>query len=189
MPRIEQSFEVPKSDEVVWRFFEDVPRVAECMPGVELEDETGAGTYRGRMKLKLGPLNASFQGEASVSHDDSNPRSASINAKGVDRKGGSRASAKVRYEVAPVSAGSRVAITADITLQGAMAQFGRTGLIQEVSAQLTKEFAACLEQKLSAETPEAAAEVRSRELGGLSLLVRGVWSWLGRVFRRRNVGS
>jgi carbon-monoxide dehydrogenase small subunit len=151
---------------------------------VELQDRAGEDIYKGMMKVKLGPINANFQGEANVKDLDEANRSGSIAAKGVDRRGGSRASATVEYLLFPADSGTRVDVTADITLQGSMAQFGRTGLIQEVSSRLTKEFASCLGQKLAAATPDEAAEVKAGEVRGFSLFIKSLWARLRRVFGR-----
>lgn len=185
MPQITESFTVDRPVEVVWDFFQDVSAVAACMPGVELEDSPGEDTYKGKMKIKLGPISAQFQGEAKIEDLSEAGRTGTISARGADRQGGSRASAKVRYALVSAAAGTQVDIVADITLQGAMAQFGRTGLIQEVSGQLTKEFAGCIEQKLAAATPAEAAAVTAGEVRGLKVFFRGLWSWLKGVFGRR----
>lgn len=184
MPQINDSFTVQQPVEVVWNFFQDVPQVAECMPGVELLDSLGEDSYKGKMKVKLGPISAQFQGQATIEDLDETKRVGTISAKGADRQGGSRASAKVRYGLAEEGSGTKIDITADISLQGSMAQFGRTGLLQEVSGQLTKEFASCLESKLSAATPEQAATVKAGEVKGFSVFFKGLWSWLKGLFRK-----
>lgn len=184
MPEIKETFEVPSDLLRVWEFFQDVPQVATCMPGVELEAEKDDRTYQGCMKVKVGPIAANFQGQAQITEVNEVARIGRISAKGADRQGGSRASATVTYELSPAAVGTVVAIVADVKLQGAMAQFGRTGLIQEVSSQLTKSFATCLESKLAAATPEEAAEVRSEAVKGLSLFYRSLRAWFKGLFRR-----
>lgn len=184
MPQITESFTVQQPLSVVWAFFQDVPQVADCMPGVELGGIGEDNTYDGKMKVKLGPIAAQFQGKANIEKLDSAAHTGSISAKGADRQGGSRASAKVRYALTTAESGTEVELVADISLQGPMAQFGRTGLIQEVSSQLTKEFAACIESKLGATTPEAAADVKAGDVKGLSVFFKGFWSWLKSLFKR-----
>lgn len=185
MPKIVQGFTVGQPADVVWRFFQDVPEVAACMPGVELVDTVDDRSYKGKMKIKLGPINAQFEGQAVIENLDANARTGTISAKGADRQGGSRASAQVNYSLSGDGAVTKVDIVADITLQGAMAQFGRTGLINEVSAQLTQEFADCIEGKLGAATPEAAAAVTAGEVKGFSVFLKGFWSWLKGLFRNK----
>lgn len=182
MPQISESFEVDQPVQVVWDFFQNVPQVAECMPGVELTDAATGEVYKGKMKVKLGPISAQFQGEARIDDLDETGRTGTISAKGVDQKGGSRANATVRYALAAAGNGTKVDIVADLNLQGAMAQFGRSGLIQDVSSQLTREFAGCLGDKLMAATPEEAAEVKAGDVKGLSLFFSTLWARIRRLF-------
>jgi len=185
MPQIVQGFSVAQPVEVVWKFFQDVPQVAACMPGVELLDSLSEDSYAGEMKVKLGPINAQFEGRAVIENLIETSHTGTISAKGADRQGGSRASAKVNYSLSTSGTGTKVEIVADITLQGAMAQFGRTGLINEVSGQLAQEFADCIEAKLGATTPEAAAEVMAGEVKGFSVFLKGLWAWLKSAFRSK----
>ena len=185
MPQINERFTVAQPVPEVWAFFQDVPQVADCMPGVEVTEVVGEGTFSGRMKVKLGPISADFHGEAKIAEIDEQNRVGVISARGADRQGGSRASANVRYSLAEDVDGTRVEMIADITLQGSMAQFGRTGLMKEVSSQLTKEFATCLEHKLAALSPEEAVKVQAGEVRGLSLFLRSFWSWIKRGFKGR----
>lgn len=179
---IQQTFTVGKPIDVVWNFFQDVPQVADCLPGVQLIDGTES-PYEGSMNVKLGPINSKFQGEADITDVDEAAHEGSISAKGVDRQGGTRASARVKYHLSQQAGDTQVEIFANISLQGRMAQFGRTGLLQEVSFHMTKEFAACLEEKLSAETKDEADRVQAQGVRGFTLLVQSFWAWLKRAFR------
>lgn len=182
--KISHTFEVGRPPAAVWSFFHDVPAVAQCLPGAELTEDKGDGVYAGKVSVKLGPLNATFEGEATVTRDEASQRG-KVEGKGVDRRGGSRGQVAVEYSLeAAEGGGTRVSIDADVLLSGAAAQFGRTGLINEMSNRLIAEFVACLEGKLSAETAEAAAEVRAGEVRGISLFFASLWSWIRRLFRR-----
>jgi uncharacterized protein len=182
--KIENEFTVSQPLETVWRFFQDVPSVAECLPGAELTEDRGDGTYAGKVSVKLGPMAANFEGEATV-RPDAAGHSGSIDGKGADRRGGSRGQVKVEYRLAESDGGTRVSIDADVSLSGAAAQFGRTGLISEMSNRLIGDFVSCVEGKLSAETPEAAAEVRAADVRGFSLFIESLIAWIRRLFSRR----
>lgn len=191
MPTITQSFTVPLPPSRVWELFGDVPRVAECMPGAEITGADGPDRYTGQLKVKLGPMGANFEGTAEVTKRDDVARSAQVKAKGMDKKGGSRASALVNYRVSDQGGQSLVEIDADISLQGALAQFGRSGIIDDVAARLTRDFASCLESKLLARTPEEAAAVSASEVRLLDLaldairsVLRRVLAWLATTGRR-----
>ena len=181
--KISHSFEVARPADAVWSFFQDIPAVAQCLPGAELTEEKGDGVYAGKVSVKLGPLAATFEGDASVVPDDA-ARTGSIEGKGVDRRGGSRGQVKVVYALSSSEAGTEVAIDADVTLSGAAAQFGRSGLINEMSLRLISEFVTCVESKLAAETAEEAQQVSAGEVKGLSLLFQSLLGWIRRLFSR-----
>ncbi len=181
--KMTQEFEVGRSPDAVWEFFQNVPDVAQCLPGAELTEDKGDGGYAGKVSIKLGPMSASFEGEAQVTPDPAT-KTAHIAGKGVDRRGGSRGQVKVDYRVEPDEAGAKVTVDADITLSGAIAQFGRTGLINEMSKRLISEFVECLEKKLAAETKEEAATIQASEVKGISLFFASLGTWIGNLFKR-----
>ena len=180
---ISQEFVIERSTDVVWKFFQDVPVVAQCLPGAELLAQKDDGSYEGKLSVKLGPMAVSFEGTATVAPDPGS-MSATIEGKGVDRRGGSRGQVKVVYTVTSQGSGSKVEVDAEITLSGPVAQFGRTGLINEMSKRLIGEFVDCLEAKLGAETPEEAAAIESSEVRGLSLFFASLWAAIKKVFTR-----
>jgi carbon monoxide dehydrogenase subunit G len=182
--KIENEFTVSPPVATVWEFFQDVSSVAQCLPGAELTEDRGDGTYAGKVSVKLGPMAANFEGEATVTPDEST-RSGSIDGKGADRRGGSRGQVKVEYTLTEADGGTKVRIEADVTLSGAAAQFGRTGLINEMSSRLIGDFVNCVEGKLAAETPEAAAEVKAADVKGFTLFLESLLAWLKRLFTRR----
>ena len=194
MPAIEASFDIDQPVDRVWEFFQNVPEVVTCMPGLELIGQTGDATYEGKVKIKLGPINAAFQGEATILDNNADAHSARIEAKGVDRQGGNRASAEVTYEITTHTGGAHVRLSGDIKLTGALAQMGRSGIIQDVANQLTVQFADDLRTKLAAASPssgqtssdtDTAPPPQPQEaasISGGSLVLSILWSRLKRAF-------
>ncbi len=181
--KISQEFSVAKPPDTVWELFQNVPSVAQCLPGAELFGETEDGAYEGKLSVKLGPMTAAFEGKATV---DPNPseKSAIIEGRGVDKRGGSRGQVKVNYAVVPDGTGSKVSVDADVTLSGPAAQFGRTGLINEMSKRLISEFVECLEAKLGAESEAEAESVTAGEVNAIALFFSSLWAWIKRLFGR-----
>ena len=173
--KITQEFQVGQSPETVFEFFQDVPSVAQCLPGASLTEDRGGGVYTGVVSVKLGPMTAGFEGEASVT-SDAEALTGRIAGKGIDKRGGSRGQVKVDYAITPAEGGSQVVVDADITISGAAAQFGRTGLINQMSQRLIMDFVACLEAKLEASDLEAAAGIEAADVKGVSLLASTVGS-------------
>lgn len=185
--KISQQFDVARDPDTVWEFFQDVPAVAQCLPGAELADVNDDGSYTGKLSVKLGPMTAAFEGQATVEPDPAT-KTALIEGKGVDKRGGSRGQVKLNYSVKGAEGGSTVDIDADISLSGPAAQFGRTGLINEISKRLIGDFVTCLEGKLSAESEEAADEIKAKEVRGISLFFASLWSWFKGLFRGGSEG-
>ncbi|MEX1125073.1 MAG: SRPBCC family protein [Acidimicrobiia bacterium] len=180
---IKQEFVVARPTNVVWEFFQDVPDVAQCLPGANLTGQGEDGSYEGSLSVKLGPMAAAFEGNCVVVPDHAS-LSATIEGKGVDKKGGSRGQVKVVYTITAEGTGCKVLVDADMTLSGPAAQFGRTGLINEMSKRLIVEFVACLEAKLAATTEEEAESIRAGEVRGISLFFASLWSWFKRLFSK-----
>ncbi len=182
--KIVETIEVQRSPDQVWALFQDVPELARCLPGAELTEDRGGGVYAGNVSVKLGPMSATFEGEAVV-ETDAERRSGKVVGKGVDKAGGSMGRVDVAYVlVATDDGGTRVDIDAEVHLSGAVAQFGRTGLIKEMSSRLIGEFVDCLEAKLAAATEEEAAAVTAGEVRGISLFFASLWSWIKGAIER-----
>lgn len=183
--KITQQFHVAQDSGAVWNAFQDIPSVAQCLPGASLTGQQGKDTYTGVVSVKLGPMTPTFEGRATVEADPA-ARTGTIRGVGADRRGGSRGEVVVVYRLSedPAAGGTTVAIEADVTLSGAAAQFGRTSVLNDISSRLIAEFARCLEAKLSAATPEARAAVRAGEVRGLSLAASTAGAGLRRAAGR-----
>lgn len=183
--RIESSFEVPRGPEEVWELLLDVPRMAPCMPGSELLEVVDDRSWRGRVTVRMGPVSLSYAGTVVMEERDDADRRAVIMAAGTETRGKGTARARVTSHLEPSEdGGTRVAIEADLTLSGAVAQFGR-GMIADLSRRLTDEFARCLEARFDAGTGDLAGS--SPPVGGLRLglwaFLRAAGRFLGRVWR------
>ncbi len=174
--RFEESFVVVKPPAIVWDVFADVPAVAACLPGAELTDHDRESA-KGKMTVKLGPILAAFAGSAVIERDDRALRGV-IRGAGSDRGTGSRTKGDVVYRLAPEGEGqTRVSIIVEYSLQGALAQFSRSSLAQDLGRRLVADFSANLNAKL---TGTAAPEAYSAPLN----VGRLAWLWLRARLRR-----
>ncbi|HEY8093521.1 MAG TPA: SRPBCC family protein, partial [Acidimicrobiales bacterium] len=64
----------------------DVERIAPCLPGAQLTEIEG-DTYRGLVKVKVGPITAQFKGQASFVEKDPAQHRAVLKAEGRDTGG------------------------------------------------------------------------------------------------------
>ena len=90
--QLENSFTVPVPVDEAWRVLLDIERIAPCMPGAALDSVDG-DDFTGRVKVKLGPINLTYQGKASFVEKDEAAHKAVIDARGKDQRGNGTAAA------------------------------------------------------------------------------------------------
>lgn len=154
--RLDHNFTVPVPVDEAWKVLLDLPRIAPCMPGATLtavEDDTFTGT----VKVKLGPINLTYQGKGRFVERDEAAHRLVIEASGRDARAAGTAAATVTATLAPEGETTRVDVVTDLTVTGRPAQFGR-GMLADVSGKLLGQFAECLADTLSGPAPEAPAE-------------------------------
>jgi len=146
---LEHSFTVPADIDTAWNTLLDVERIAMCMPGATLISVEG-DTFKGEVKIKLGPVTMVFGGTASfVDKDVANHRLV-INASGSETKGTSTAQATVTTQlVAESPTLTRVDVNTDLAITGKPAQFGR-GVMSDVAGRIIGQFAGNLEGVVAA---------------------------------------
>jgi len=163
---IRQSFVIARPQAEVWSFLDDIARVVPCMPGATLSAVRG-DRLRGQLAIKLGPIAATFDGEARVVRDAATQRGMILGA-GRDRLGASRASGELEYQLRPEqdAAATRLDITVRALLLGPLAQFGRSGIVSDLAARITDMFARNLERRMAG-VPDAADEATALRAGSL----------------------
>ncbi len=172
---VRQSFVIGRPPQEVWRFLADIERVVPCMPGATLTGSSG-DRLQGRVAIKLGPIAASFDGEARVIRDDATQRGMILGT-GRDRLSASRANAEIEYVLTPEQDGTaaRVDISVRAVLAGPLAHFGRSGIVNDLAARLSDMFARNLERRLagaSAAIEEPSAPIAAGSLLGAVVVTR-----------------
>ncbi len=154
---IRQAFTIDRPRDHVWSLFQDIPQLAECMPGASLDEVRDDGVYSGQVSIKIGPFKAAFQGE--VKHvPDSQSFSGHAYGKGIDKRGGSRSSMAMDYALMEEGGATEVTVDAEIQLSGPIAQFGRTGVVEQTAKLLISQFASNIERRLSGEVGDDQAK-------------------------------
>ncbi len=184
---ITSDFEVAQPVDKVWKFFDDIPQVASCLPGAELTKDLGDDKYEGQVAIRMGPVRLQFTGTADVTERDEAAKRITVHAAGADVKGRGQAAMVVGATLSPKGRGTLVAVSQDLQLSGAAAQYGR-GMISDVSAILIRDFAAAMQDRIErldrGESAEQLAAAGSGSAQGLTIAVRAARMALMRVFRR-----
>jgi len=182
--RLENTFDVPAPPERAWELLMDVPRVIPCMPGAELVETVDDSNWKAKLSVKLGPIGLSFATDVSREAADAGARRAVLSARARETRGRGGGQATIESTLRTIEGGTRVEIVTEMTLSGAVAQYGR-GLVEDVSRQLVTSFADCLRGQLTS-SPEAAraAAPQAKPVAGLRLGLRALASAAARFFRR-----
>jgi carbon-monoxide dehydrogenase small subunit len=167
---LKDQFTVAYPPQLVFDMFGDVAQVAACLPGASLTGTPTPQRVEGVIRVKLGPVSANFSGAARIERDRDN-LSGRIVGKGSDQRSRSSTQGEIRYQLVPVEQGAatRVELSIGYSLRGMLAQIAREGLVRDLAARLTADFARNLDRHLSGEMPDGATEAQS--LNGVSLLV------------------
>ena len=177
--KVNASFDVPFGVEAVWSFMSDLKAVASCLPGAQIESETSA-QVAGKIAVKFGPMSATFKGSATIERD-ALQRIAVLKGAGQDSVSQSRATGDVRYQLEALSASStRVAVELLYTLQGPLAQFSRSGLVQEFVRRMVADFGKNVTQRLA--HPETLAPFQVRAINPVTVLLSIIWQKIKSVF-------
>jgi uncharacterized protein len=185
---INSDFEVAEPVEKVWRFFDNIPQVAACLPGAELTKDLGDNKFEGGVAIRMGPVRMQFTGIADIIERDDARKHIVVNAAGADEKGRGQAAMVVSATLSAKGRGTKVAVTQDLQLSGAAAQYGR-GMISDVSAIMMRDFAVTMQDRIErlerGETAEQIAAASSgRSISGFAIAMRAAQLALTRVFRR-----
>jgi len=192
MPALSEQTTIALPADEVWPLLSDPALVASCIPGAALSPDQGDGLWRGSVRVKFGPTVAVFRGEASLAFDHT-ARTCTIEGRGIDGRGASRALATGSVKVTGNET-TELAIDGNFTVSGPLETFANAGGVH-VARALLAEFSANL-AKLVAERRPAAAPVAetapaspappppptpapaARELSAGNLLWRAFLSWL-----------
>ncbi|MGC9961677.1 MAG: SRPBCC family protein [Acidimicrobiales bacterium] len=139
--------------EQAWAVLTDVERIAPCLPGAELQEVEG-DDYRGIVKVKVGPITASYKGTARFVEKDDTAHRGVLKAEGRETRGQGNASATIVATLSPSGEGTKVEVVTDLAITGKVAQFGR-GVLADVSGKLLEQFVHNLESMVLA--PAAAS--------------------------------
>ncbi len=186
--QLEQAFELPFPRAAVWTAFQDIPMLVTCLPGATLTSAPGASPLAFTLAVKLGPVAAKFSGQGDVTY--ASDHRGRLSGSGADRATGSRVKGSAAFSLHETGAGTRVDLLIDYTLTGTLAQFGRTGIVKELAAGITRQFAGNLQGRLGTDVAAATggapaaqpSPVAPAQLDGGALLWRVLWSRVKRLF-------
>lgn len=192
MISLREEVTIASPPETVWPLLRDPAMVASCIPGTALTAEGEGGAYQGTIQVRFGPTRAIFRGEAKLAYDDAERR-CTIEGRGIDGRGASRASASGVVTASGVAT-TILKLEGRFNVTGPLETFANAGgvhlarvLLAEFAgnlARLAAERAPAPEARISGPTapPTSAPTAAASELRGGSLIWRVVLGWLRQLF-------
>ena len=153
----ENAFDVPAPIDEVYSALLDVERVAPCVPGAEVLEQTGDDAYKVAIKVKVGPMSMQYRGDVQIVEKDPEAHRGVMRAKAREARGQGTVTSNVVMTLAGENGRTHGTIATDVQLSGRVASMGR-GIIQDVSARIVDQFADNLAAMLSGPPAEAPAE-------------------------------
>ncbi|MFK4723483.1 carbon-monoxide dehydrogenase small subunit [Bradyrhizobium niftali] len=184
---LDQRFTLPHPPAKVFAMFDDIAGIAACLPGVSLTAPPRPERVEGVIRVRLGPIAASFEGAARVERDPAT-LSGCIVGIGTDQRSHSATQGEIRYRLVPLEGGTATAVELSIgyTLTGILAQVGRPGLVRDLARRLVAEFAGNLDRHMSG---APSAQAAPAELSFWSLASGVLRARLARVLGRVFTGK
>jgi len=176
--RIEARFELAHPAPAVWAILRDeLPAVVACLPGAELSTMNDDGTLEGFFHVKLGPVSARIAGEGKATFDDSRWHG-EVSGQGTDSRSNSRAKGTLSFSLEELEeSASRMTVSISFEMSGALAQFSRGGLVEEIISVLIEQFQTNFGRHMAGEAP-----VKQSSLGIFQLTWMAFKRWLRRLF-------
>ena len=157
-----------------WRVLLDVERIAPCMPGAQVLEQTGDDAYKVAVKVKLGPMTMNYKGDVEIVEKDAGSHVATMRAKAKEARGQGTASANMKMALRPAGHGTEASILTEMQMSGKAAAMGQ-GVIKDVAATLTDTFAQnvakLVEGPAEAAAPPPLQEAPSLDAGQIAASV------------------
>ena len=150
--QLENSFAVAAPPERVFAYLLDVNKIVGCVPGAELSEVVDPTTFKGKVKIKVGPITVAYSGTARIVDRNDSAHSATLEAEGRETTGPGSARAKAFMSVSADGATSVIKIVTEYNVVGRVANFGR-GVMEDVSRRLVGEMSACIKANIEAPEP------------------------------------
>ena len=121
---IEDGFDIDAPVERVWALLNDIPKVATCIPRGEITEVVDDKTYRGKVSVKVGPVEVSYRAVITVESIDDAAHTAKFHIKGDEARGRGGVTADVVSTAAAANGKTHVALHTDVQISGIVATVG-----------------------------------------------------------------
>ena len=132
---------IPVNHAALWNFLMDVPKVSQCVPGVQEVSALEGDAYGGLLRIKVGPIVLNLLGKIQIESKDESQSTATMRADADDRKLGGSVKAKMTMTLKALSpAETELAVETGLTILGKIGEFGQP-IIRKKADDMMQQFA------------------------------------------------
>ena len=199
---IKDRIDLPQSPDELFKLLTDMEAVAPCVPGAALDPIAEPGnspaahprlgeTRSGHLVMSFGPVRYRYEGTIVISDLQPDKRKVTYHGSAAESSGEGTFSVDLAMEVIDTTAGSSLEVSADVTVTGMIADYGKS-MVDEVAQDVISQFGAAVRARPAAKnatgreaTGAAATQVppQPAPISGFRLLVRITLRRLGKLVR------
>ncbi|MEM9916695.1 MAG: SRPBCC family protein [Bacteroidota bacterium] len=179
---IEKVFQIDQPIDKVWHFLADPNQVITCVPGATISEVLDEHNFKGKVRLKFGPINIEYDGEIQILKLDEADKEIVLRGQGLDAGGQGSIDMLMNGKLSEVAGGTEVYYAMQVSPKGLLAQFG-AGLVDDVTDQVIHQFVQNFKAKLSGEKP--VEDHGDSSINAVSLMGSLVKNKLGNLFGRK----
>ena len=147
--KFSQTAQIPVAREPLWEFLMDVPKVAQCLPGVESVSRLDDQTYEGTLKVRVGPIALNLAGKIILEEQDKNNWRAALRAEANDRRAAGAVKGKTAMTLKELTADqTELMVETDVNILGKIGEFGQP-IIRKKADSMLKEFVENIKKQLT----------------------------------------
>src|SRR3982751_2686402 len=120
----DNTFAVKAPIDEVWKTMLDLDRVAPCVPGAEVIEQTSDTSYKVGIKVKVGPISMTYKGDVKVVEADDSAHRAVMRVKAREARGQGTADATTTMQLEDSGGETVSTIHTDVKLSGKVAAMG-----------------------------------------------------------------
>lgn len=144
--RLKEEFELPVAPADAWSLLSAIDKIAPFIPGAHLSEVQGH-EYRGAFRVGVGPIDADLRGKVRFVERDGLSHTARLAAEAKEIHGHGHTTAVIDVSIARAEAGSKVSLTMQVCLYGALSLLRRDALAG-AGAKVVRQFSEDLERDI-----------------------------------------
>jgi uncharacterized protein len=176
---LDSSFKVNAPVDEVWKTVMDVERVASAVPGAEITEKLSDTSFKGMVKVKVGPLSMQYRGQIELISQDDATHVAIFKGKAQEKAGQGTAEGSATVSLTEDNGVTTGVVHGDIALSGKAAAMGK-GVINTVTQQIMKIFAGNLEAMITGGKDAGTGESADGSVKGMTLVAGAIGSMFHR---------